>query len=76
MLNFSCDYLDGAHPKVFETLQKCNYVKTGCYGVGDAISDAARTKIRQACGASEAEIYFLSGGTQVNKVVLSTLLKP
>lgn len=76
MLNFSCDYLDGAHPKVFEALQKCNYVKTGCYGVGDAISDVARTKIRQACGASEAEIYFLSGGTQVNKVVLSTLLKP
>ena len=76
MLNFACDYLDGAHPKVFEALEACNYLKTGCYGVGDAVSDAARAKIREACGAPEAEIYFLSGGTQTNKVVLSTLLKP
>ena len=76
MLNFSCDYLDGAHPKVFEALKRCNDLKTGCYGVGDVVSEAARTKIRQACGTPEAQIYFLSGGTQVNKVVLSTLLKP
>ena len=76
MLNFACDYLDGAHPKVFEALEACNYLKTGCYGVGDAVSDAARAKIREACGAPEAEIYLLSGGTQTNKVVLSTLLKP
>ena len=28
MLNFACDYLDGAHPKVFEALKACNYLKT------------------------------------------------
>lgn len=76
MLNFSCDYLEGAHPKVLEALAAGNYVKTGCYGVGDAFSDAAREKIRAVCEAPEAEIYFLSGGTQTNKVVLSTMLKP
>ena len=76
MLNFACDYLDSAHPKVFEALEACNYLKTGCYGVEDAVSDAARAKIREACGIPEAEIYLLSGGTQTNKVVLSTLLKP
>ena len=27
MLNFACDYLDGAHPKVFEALEACNYLK-------------------------------------------------
>ena len=31
MLNFACDYLDAAHPKVFEALMKNNFVKTGCY---------------------------------------------
>ena len=30
MLNFACDYLDAAHPKVFEALMKNNFVKTGC----------------------------------------------
>ncbi len=69
MLNFACDYSDDAHPKVFEALKACNYFKTGCYGVGDAVSDAARAKTREACGAPEAEIYLLSGGTQTNKVV-------
>lgn len=27
MLNFACDYLDAAHPKVFEALMKNNFVK-------------------------------------------------
>lgn len=75
MLNFSCDYLDGAHEKVLEAVARCNYVKTGCYGVGDEFSEAAREKIRSACAAPEAEIFFLSGGTQTNKVVISTMLK-
>lgn len=76
MLNFSCDYLDGAHPKVLEALAACNFAKTGCYGVGDVFSDAAREKIRTVCAAPDAEIYFLAGGTQTNKVVLSTLAAP
>lgn len=76
MLNFSCDYLEGAHPKVIEALAAGNFVKTGCYGVGDVFSDAAREKIRAACKAPGAEICFLAGGTQANKVVVSTMLHP
>ena len=50
MLNFACDYLDAAHPKVFEALMKNNFVKTGCYdeSESDCFCNAAREKIR-AC---------------------------
>ena len=74
MLNFACDYLDAAHPKVFEALMKNNFVKTGCYdeSESDCFCNAAREKIRAACGVPDAEVRFLSGGTQTNKVVIST----
>ena len=78
MLNFACDYLDAAHPKVFEALMKNNFVKTGCYdeSESDCFCNAARERIRAACGVPDAEVRFLSGGTQTNKVVISTMLKP
>lgn len=78
MLNFACDYLDAAHPKVLEALVENNFVKTGCYDEadGDRFCNAARDKIRAACGVPDAEVRFLSGGTQTNKVVISTMLKP
>lgn len=78
MLIFACDYLDAAHPKVFEALMKNNFVKTGCYdeSESDCFCNAAREKIRAACGVPDAEVRFLSGGTQTNKVVISTMLKP
>lgn len=46
MLNFACDYLDAAHPKVFEALMKNNFVKTGCYdeSESDCFCNAAREK--------------------------------
>lgn len=76
MLCFSCDYLDGAHPKVLEALARSNFVKTGCYGVGDCYCDAATARIRELCAAPEAEVHYLGGGTQTNRVVLSTMLAP
>lgn len=78
MLNFACDYLDAAHPKVLAALVENNFVKTGCYDEadGDRFCNAAREKIRAACGVPDAQVRFLSGGTQTNKVVISTMLKP
>ena len=58
MLNFACDYLDGAPPKVFEALEACNYLKTGCYGVGDAVSDAARAKSVKPAGRRRRKSIF------------------
>ena len=74
MLSFNSDYLEGAHPKILERLVQTNMLKTPGYGTDD-ICESAREKIRAACEAPDAEIHFLSGGTQTNAIVIAALLK-
>ena len=73
--SFASDYLEGAHPAILRRLVETNLLQTSGYGT-DEFSDAARAKIKAACGLSEAEIYFLIGGTQANAVVIDTMLYP
>ena len=44
------------------------------YGM-DKYCLSAKEKIRAACGCPEAEVYFLSGGTQTNATVIAAALK-
>ena len=69
MLNFASDYSCGMHPAVLDALVRTNGLRTTGYGT-DAFCAAAAQKIRAACEAPEAAVYFLSGGTQTNQVVL------
>lgn len=73
--NFTCDYLEGAHPKILERLVETNFVKMPGYGQ-DEICESAKEKIRAACGCENAEVWFLVGGTQANKTVIDALLRP
>ncbi|MCH5197558.1 MAG: aminotransferase class V-fold PLP-dependent enzyme [Oscillospiraceae bacterium] len=73
-LNFASDYTEGAHPKIIEALVSTNLYKTSGYGT-DEFSEEAREKIRLACECSDAEIHFLSGGTQTNMTVIDALLR-
>lgn len=75
LLSFGSDYMEGAHPEILQRLVETNMQQTAGYGL-DAYSEAAREKIRRACRAPHAEIHFLSGGTQVNRTVISALLRP
>lgn len=75
MINFQCDYLEGAHPKILERLAETNFQQAPGYG-NDPFCESARAKIRLACAAPEADIHFLSGGTQTNLIVISSILKP
>ena len=74
MLYFKSDYTEGAHPKLLEALRETNLVSQSGYGE-DRFCAAAREKIRRACGAENADVYFLTGGTQANLVVISALLR-
>lgn len=74
MLWFQNDYTEGAHPRVLEHLVQTNMEKLPGYG-SDAYCAAAGEKIRTACGCPEAEVFFISGGTQANAVVISTMLQ-
>lgn len=73
MLSFECDYNNGAHPKVLQHLVSTNGQTSLTYGA-DEWSDSAKRKIREACGIPDADIFFLSGGTQTNATVIDSLL--
>ena len=75
LLSFGSDYMEGAHEEILKRLVETNMVQTAGYGL-DTYSEAARAKIRKACRAPHAEIHFLSGGTQANRIVISSLLRP
>lgn len=75
MLSFECDYNYGAHPKILEKLVSTNMIAQSGYGF-DEYSSSAKEKIRVACSCPNAEIFFLSGGTQSNAVVIDSLTKP
>ncbi|MBE6613646.1 MAG: low specificity L-threonine aldolase [Ruminococcaceae bacterium] len=73
MLSFESDYITGAHPKVLEALCRTNAIPATGYG-WDAFSQSAREKIRQACEMPDADVAFLTGGTQTNSTVIAAML--
>ncbi|MBQ9746252.1 MAG: aminotransferase class I/II-fold pyridoxal phosphate-dependent enzyme [Clostridia bacterium] len=75
MLSFDCDYTAGAHPAVLESLIKTNMEPLPGYGE-DKYCMSAREKIKAACAMPEAEVHFLTGGTQTNSIIISALLHP
>ena len=74
-LSFTSDYMEGAHPEILKRLTETNLLKTTGYGL-DEFSEAARDKIRDACEAPEADVYFLVGGTQANATMIDAFLRP
>ena len=74
MLSFESDYILGAHKKVLEALIKTNNEVMPGYG-NDPHTKNAKNLIKKACNAPDSEVYFLTGGTQANAVVISTMLK-
>lgn len=75
MFSFECDYLQGCHPKILEALSATNLVTQPGYG-NDTWCQSAAEKIKAAFDAPHHDVYFLTGGTQTNAVVIDSLLKP
>ena len=73
MLSFECDYNNGAHPKVLENLIRHNDAKPTPYGFDD-FSERAKERIREAIGMPDAQIFFLTGGTQTNATTIDSML--
>lgn len=74
MYNFKNDYSEGAHPSILKKLMETNLVQQLGYGE-DEYSAKAKELIKQKVNNPEASIYFVSGGTQTNLLVISTLLQ-
>ena len=75
MLSFESDYILGAHEKVLDALVKTNAEMLSGYG-NDIHTKNAEELIKKACNSPDSEVYFLMGGTQANKTVIATVLKP
>ena len=73
-LAFASDYMEGTHPQILKRLVETNMQHFTGYGMDD-ISESARDKIRAACEAPDAEVYFLVGGTQANATMIDAALR-
>ncbi|MBQ3393234.1 MAG: low specificity L-threonine aldolase [Lachnospiraceae bacterium] len=73
-LFFTSDYMEGAHPAILRRLAETNMISSPGYGT-DEYTAHARDLIRSACGAPEADVFFLTGGTQTNATVIDALLR-
>lgn len=74
MLYFECDYLHGAHEEILKRLAETNREPQPGYGE-DSYCRSAKEKIRAACQSPEAEIFFLVGGTQTNRIVIDSMIR-
>ena len=74
MLYFENDYCEGAHPAILQKLTETNFEKVPGYGT-DPYCASAREKIRAACACPDADVTFISGGTQTNAIVIASMLQ-
>ena len=75
MIQFQCDYNEGAHPLILQHLAETNMEQTIGYGE-DPYCTQARELIKQACEREDIDVHFLVGGTQTNTTVIAHTLRP
>lgn len=73
--SFKNDYSEGAHESILNALLKTNLEQEDGYGK-DSLSNEAIKIIQQKIGNTDADIHFVSGGTQANLIIISSILKP
>ena len=73
--SFKNDYSEGCHPNILEALVRTNLNQQNGYGYDD-YSNEARELIRKKANIPEADIHFVSGGTQANLLIISSILRP
>jgi len=74
MYSFKNDYSEGAHSNILQRLLVTNNIQQSGYGE-DEYSLRAKLLLKEKIKNSAASIFFISGGTQTNLIVISSLLK-
>lgn len=75
MYSFNNDYSEGAHPKILEAMLNSNLEQNGGYGL-DGHCEHARRLIKEEIGRSDADVHFITGGTQTNLITIAAALRP
>ncbi|MFQ3620456.1 MAG: aminotransferase class V-fold PLP-dependent enzyme [Spirochaetales bacterium] len=75
MVSLKNDYSETCHPRILEALASLGKTQYDGYST-DRICEQARQLIREGLQCPNASVFFVSGGTQANLVVIASLLKP
>ena len=73
--SFMSDYSELVHPQVLSKLASIGNAQFDGYGL-DGFSEVAKKLIKEKIGNPEADVHLVSGGTQANVIVLSSILRP
>lgn len=73
--SFKNDYSEGCHPNILQALLQSNLNQQAGYGE-DEYSLQAKELIKEKIKNQNSDIYFVSGGTQANLIVISSILRP
>jgi len=73
--SFQNDYSEEEHPRILDALMASNLDQELGYGEDRFCLEAA-DRILQAAGNPEADVHFVSGGTQANLTMLGSFLRP
>jgi len=73
--SFKNDYSEGCHPNILQSLLQHNLDQQTGYGE-DEYSLKAKELIKAKINNQNSEIYFVSGGTQANLIIISSVLRP
>ena len=72
--SFLDDYSEGCHPEILAALSDTNRDQQLAYG-NDEFSQEARMLVARECGDPELPVFFVSGGTLANLIVISAALR-
>lgn len=73
-ISFVSDYMEGAHSEILRRLAETQLEQNTGYG-SDKYTASAKEKIKEVCGTPNADIVFLTGGTQTNQFAIDVLLR-
>jgi threonine aldolase len=73
--SFKNDYSEGCHPNILQELLQHNLDQQAGYGE-DEYSLQAKELIKEKIKNPNSEVYLVSGGTQANLIVISSILRP
>ncbi|GJM07365.1 MAG: amino acid lyase [marine bacterium B5-7] len=71
---FFDDYSEGAHPRILAALSRTNFQQERGYGM-DSFAIEVAQYIKEQIGKPDAQIHFVSNGTQTNLICLSSMLR-
>lgn len=74
MYSFKNDYAEGMHPNILNRIIETNLIQQAGYG-DDDYTLRAKELIQAKIENPQAQIYFVSGGTQANLLVISSILR-